>query len=541
MKNGFSFEQIKEMLTNFGKTYTATENGAITPISSGSKLIDQFGKVASLRNRSYEEVYKDMSEIWDENPTLALKFIFYLRMITRVVELPNADKTEKVQKGQGCRDEAFKRLIWLFDNHRDIFYRNIHMLPIIGSWKDLWVLMVMMYDKGVGVNRQVFYALMATAMGVDSQIDLIKKFMPRIKTKSNLKSPRSMTLDGFAREFAKFLGMTPRQYNKFKSDGKAHEFQRIICSRKFDEINWSMIPGIALGNLTKNDFVTRHNLVDSFLNWIEKQETVKFNGYPYDLLKRIKGKRSISYEMVQGLNIPYILETVTNLQFDNLIATAERDGKITENVLCALDTSGSMESGYTDIKPIDICLSLGIYFSTLNKGHFHKQVVMFDDRSRMYKLNGSFCDMLRQIPLGAMGGTDFMSVIDLLIQYRRKNPSIPLEEYPTTLLVVSDMQFNPVRGNVETNYERSKELLRQVFPSEFVDKIKFIWWNVNGSHGNMPATMEDGGCYFFSGFDGAIASLLLGNAVEATTEKKQKTMEEILNEALNQEVLTYIH
>ena len=541
MENEFSIEQIKEMLINFGKTYTTTENGAITPISSGSKLIDQFGKVASLRNRSYEDVCKDMCEIWDENPTLALKFIFYLRMITRVTELPNANKTEKVQKGQGCRDEAFKRLIWLFDNHRDIFYRNIYILPIIGSWKDLWTLMVMMYDKGVGVNRQVFYSLMATAMGVDSQIDLIKKFMPRIKTKSNLKSSRSMVLDGLAREFAEFLGMTPRQYNKFKSNGKAHEFQRIICSRKFNEINWNKIPGIALGNLTKGDFITRHELVDSFLNWIEKQETVKFNGYPYDLLKRIKGQYSIFHRIGQGIEIPYALETVTNLQFENLISTAERDGKITENVLCALDTSGSMDCGYGDIKPIDICLSLGIYFSTLNKGHFHKQVVMFDNRSRMHKLNGSFCDMLRQIPLGAMGGTNFMSVIGLLVQYRRENPNIPLEEYPTTLLVVSDMQFDPVRGNTETNYERSKKLLLQVFPSEFVDKIKFIWWNVNGSHGNMPATMEDGGCYFFSGFDGAIVSLLLGNEPKDATEKQKKTMVEILNEALNQEVLTYIH
>jgi hypothetical protein len=72
--------------------------------------------------------------------------------------------------------------------------------------------------------------------------------------------------------------------------------------------------------------------------------------------------------------------------------------------------------------------------------------------------------------------------------------------------------------------------------------MKFIWWQVTGRTSDVPATLDDNGCYFFSGFDGSIVSLLLGGEIaekEAIT-KKQPTMEEMINVALGQEILSYI-
>ena len=72
--------------------------------------------------------------------------------------------------------------------------------------------------------------------------------------------------------------------------------------------------------------------------------------------------------------------------------------------------------------------------------------------------------------------------------------------------------------------------------------MKFIWWQVTGRTADVPATLDDSGCYFFSGFDGSIVSLLLGGEMaekEAVT-KKQPTMEEMINAALGQEILSYI-
>jgi hypothetical protein len=99
-----------------------------------------------------------------------------------------------------------------------------------------------------------------------------------------------------------------------------------------------------------------------------------------------------------------------------------------------------------------------------------------------------------------------------------------------------------VGGNVDTNYVAMKKKLYEVFPVEFVDSMKFIWWQVTGRTKDVPATIDDSGCYFFSGFDGSIVSLLLGGELaekEAVT-KKQPTMEEMINVALGQEILAYI-
>ena len=148
-------------------------------------------------------------------------------------------------------------------------------------------------------------------------------------------------------------------------------------------------------------------------------------------------------------------------QFDNLILTGKKNGgAITGNVWCALDTSGSMSSQIpgSDVTALDVCKSLGIYFSTLNEGAFHKNVIMFDSTSRVKQLSGSFSEMWDQIPYDAMGSTNFQSVVDEIVRIRTKNPNIPLSDYPKTLLVVSDMQFNPSNSWSWTRASRQEEL-----------------------------------------------------------------------------------
>ena len=83
------------------------------------------------------------------------------------------------------------------------------------------------------------------------------------------------------------------------------------------------------------------------------------------------------------------------------------------------------------------------------------------------------------------------------------------------------------------------------FPKEFVDEFKFVWWNVTSRRTeDFPSTLEDGSSYFFSGFDGAIVSFLLGgNAAVVDTktgEKRMPTAEELVDIALSQEVISLV-
>ena len=528
-------------------TNVRTENGAISYATIGSALLDQFGKAGTARGRDIDTVWAEQSKLWADDPDTALRFPFYLRMITRQANVNDEHgKTAKVQRGQGARDESFKRLLWIAKYHPETFYANLWLLPVVGSWKDLWVLLSM--DKSL--DRKEFFKVMAEGINYEASKDLVKKYMPRIRAVSKCKTEWSKQSNEDAKAFAKFAGWSFEDYRNFKSTGKAHSFQTYICKGMFDKLDWKTIPGKALLNLVSGSFLDDHKLTKSYLDWLKTQPVAKFNGYPFELGHKLGAGRYGNVSMVTKITI--------DKQFRGLIETAKKDnGGIKGNVLCGLDTSGSMSSpvnGAGDVTSYDVCVSLGIYFSELNEGAFHNVVAMFDDTSELLTLSGEFTDKWSQIRnrRDAMGSTNFQSLINLIVDTRKKHPEIPLSEFPHTLLVVSDMQFNPTRGgwywgshgetypDEQTNYQAAMNKLRAVFPQEFVDDFKIVWWFCAGRETrDFPTNMDNGGTYMVSGFDGSVISFILGGEVKVDENGKKVTpsMEEIVNDALHQEVL----
>ena len=541
--NGF----IKQNERGQGSAFT--ENGAVSYATAGTALLDQFAHAGTARGRDLNTVFNEQGTLWAENPEMALRFPFYLRMITRQTNIGDGKKSEKVQRGQGAKDEAFKRLLWIAKYHPEEFYRNLWLVPVVGSWKDLWVLLTM--DETL--DKEKFFHVIAEGIKDEGSRDLVKKYLPRIRSEKKCATEWATKTNALAKEFAKFAGWSYADYRTFKSTGKAHEFQRVICSGMYKDIKWNTIPGKALLNLVSGKFLKAHNLESVYMDWLKTQPVAKFNGYAYELGMKL-GYNYRDVSAVQKITI--------DKQFDGLIKTAKSDdGGIKGNVFCALDTSGSMtghiDGGPAGLTSYDVCVSLGIYFSELNEGAFHNHVVMFDDTSRMMELKGSFSDKWYQIRNAstAWGSTNFQSVIDLIVNTRRSHPEIPLEDFPKTLLVISDMQFNPAGGfsygrrsaeAEKSNYETMMQKLRTVFPAEWVEEFKCIWWYCAGRDGashDVPATMDMGGQYLFSGFDGAVISLLLGGEPvidEQTGKVVQPTMEEMVNIALTQEVLLLV-
>lgn len=509
-----------------------TENGAVSNSTSGSHLVDQFGKASTQRGRSYEEVAKDQEAIWNEDKELSIRFIFYLRMVTRKVKIRSNSVTEKVQNGQGVRDESFKRLLWLAYNHPKEFYKNVWLLPVVGSWKDLFTLLLYDFMHEKKIDRHKIYDILNKGLTDDTQCDLIKKYMPRIVSVKKRKTERELMLNGIACSFARYNGWNIVKYNKLKVSGTAHDFQKKICAREYEKLEWGKIPGRALSILVSSNFIKNHSLGESYEKWLMAQPVAKFTGYPFELGARLR----------RGGDIPYVRHTIDK-QFESLIQTSKQGGAIQGNVWCALDTSGSMSwsgnisYGGNLISALAICKSLGIFFSTLNQGAFHKNVIMFDDESYVKQLNGTFCEMWEQIPDNAWGGTDFISVVNTICDIREKHPEIPLKDYPSTLLVVSDMQFNGNSSGL-TNQEHALALLSAHFPKEFVDDFKFIWWNVTSRAEDVPTKKNDNNTFFIGGFDGSVITMLLGGE-----EKKAKTpvnSEELMRSALSQEVLNLV-
>ena len=544
--NGF----IKAATMDAGANNACTENGAISYATIGNEFLNQFSKAGSYRGRDLTTVWAEQSRLWAEDSEKALKFPFYLRMITRKTNVMGKGLTERVQRGSGARDESFKRLLWIAKYHPEEFYRNLWILPIIGSWKDLWVLLAS-DDAETYLEKDKFFNVMAQGIMDSYHKELVKKYLPRIRSTKKCHTDWATRTNTLAKEFAEYVGWTYTDYRQFKSTGNAHKFQRIICGGLYDNIDWKTIPGKALLNLVSGKFLENHNLSKNYINWIKSQPVAKFNGYAYELGRKLDG---LGY----GKNLTSVslaTKITVDKQFQSLIATAsDCNGSIEGNVLCAMDTSGSMDARVSNngVTAFDVCVGLGIYFSELNKGAFHNVVAMFDNVSELKSLKGSFSDKWFDIKASktAWGGTNFQSLIDLIVKVRKEHPEIPISEMPSTLLVISDMQFNPsntwhFNGDAileKTNYEAAMEKLRSVFPEEFVKNFKIIWWNVcNGRSTDFPSTMDDAGTYFFSGFDGATISFLLGgDEIAVKGEGGLPSAEDVARAALEQEVLQLV-
>jgi hypothetical protein len=532
-------------LANVAKKDTFTENGAVSNSTTGKVLVDQFGSAGTYRGRDLNAVFADQARLWGENPTDTVRFTFYLRLITRKIK--GFVATEKVQSGQGAKDETFKRLLWVAKYHADTFYKNLWLIPVVGSWKDIFTLVeynATHKTDALDLNR--VFELLQRGLENEYNRALVLKFLPSIKAASKCKTERAKIRASVARQFAKYLGLNPIQYRQMKATGAAHRFQTVLTQKLYDELNFNQIPGKALFNLVSGDFLKEHGLEKKYLKWLESQPTAKFTGYVYELSDKFlkNGNRN--------LNIPVAQKLTYDKQFKGLIELAKKNtGGLKGNVWVACDTSGSMNQptagGATTA--INVAVSLAVYFAELNTGAFHNHVIMFDHISRVCKLTGdSFVDRIAQLPPVGAGDTNFQSVVDEIVRVRKQNPKIPIADYPDTILVVSDMQFNPAGGgysygNVrysstqdKTNYEAAMQKLAAVG----LPPVKVVWWQVNARNNDFPSTIDDVGTYMVSGFDGAVISIILGGEKvkdEKTGKLREKTMEEKVQDALTQEVL----
>ncbi len=510
---------------------TYTENGAVSHSTTGSKLLDYFAKSATFRNRELTHVFADMGKLWNESPKIALQIVFYNRMISRMAK--GDLETETVQKGQGNRSEFRKCLVWLARFQPETLYKNLWLVPLVGTWKDLWHA-----DLINDLKTDEVYALVKKGVESDYNRGLIAKYLPRIRSRANTFNERHLQTNQFAYGLIKYLGWSPKEYRQFKSSGSAHDFQRKMCANQWDEINFGSISGKALFQFANNrgmdqkTTLERHNQESRYIEWIKAQPTAKFTGYVHELMKGV------------NRNLTLAQKYTIDKQFEGVLELATKDKKITENIWCALDTSGSMQARVANTSAFEICLGLGIYFSTLNEGAFRDHVIMFDKESKLMKLSGSFSDKALQLlsATTAWGTTNFQSVIDEIVRVRNSNRDIPISDYPSTLIVVSDMQFNPTEDS-KTNYETAIKKLKDVG----LPPIRIVWWWVTGRAEDFPNQLDDEGVVMLGGFDGAIISNLLGEEVETSSKasggkaiSKDSTPHAAMLKALDQEVLKMI-
>ena len=81
---------------------------------------------------------------------------------------------------------------------------------------------------------------------------------------------------------------------------------------------------------------------------------------------------------------------------------------------------------------------------------------------------------------------------------------------PKQLIIISDMEFDSVSSNNQTNYEAIKSKYKKAG----YDLPQLIWWNVESRSNQTPITVNDKNCLLLSGCSPAVMQVALGGSYD---------------------------
>lgn len=519
---------------------TLSGNAANKFSTTGNGFVDQFGSLGNYRAiRSFIDISKDMIELWSLSAVKAIMFVFFLRMITRVVSFWEGLKTSTVQKGSGLKHEGIMRMIWIAINYPDTFSKNIKLYIAIASWKDIFEML--RYDleyngwEGRKLNWEALGTLILAGLENPNTTNLVKKYLPQLQARSKCKTVRAQANTMIAKWIANKLDLSYKDYRKLKTSGTAHEWQKLISKKLFNDIDFGSIHGRALTTLVSSKFIENNGLVDIYSKWIEAQPIAKFTGYVHELAMKIK------------FDLPLFKKNTLNKQFDGLVKLAQDNTNVESGLIVVRDTSGSMTSEIHGQKMSsnDVAKALSIFFGDMLKGKFANSWIEFSNTAIMHIYTATnFVDKWLSDRSGGWGSTNFLSVIDLFVTI--KNKGVDEADFPTGILCISDGEFNP--GDIgKTNVESALLRLRNNgFSQEYIKNFKIVLWNIpNAFYGRSVSDKvvfetygDTENVYYMSGYDGSILSFLLGG--EDKEKATPKTAAELFEAAMDQEVLQMI-
>ena len=147
--------------------------------------------------------------------------------------------------------------------------------------------------------------------------------------------------------------------------------------------------------------------------------------------------------------------------------------------------------------PAAVALSLGLYFAEHNTGIFKNHFIEFSDIPRLIEIKGeTFADRLRYVAsFHEIAGTNLEAVFDLILNAAVRN-QVPQKELPSTLYIISDMEFNCCIHNADaTNFENAKAK----FEAYGYELPKVVFWNVQSRNSQQPVTQNEQGVALVSG------------------------------------------
>lgn len=536
---------------------TKSGNNSLKYTTSGSDFVDQFSSASKYKTpRSYTEVSTDMTLLWSKNPKLALAFLFYLRMITRIVQFFDGTRTNNPQRGQGLRHEGIFRMMWVAVNYPETFWKNIGLFIAIGSWKD--IITMLSYDLQYNgwskrkLDWNKFGQLLLAGLENPNTRELLKKYLPHIKAASQCKTLEAQADTIIGKWICSLLfggkpegddnGSTYKKYRKLKTSGTAHEWQKLISKGKALEINFDTVHGRALAQLVSGKFLKNNNLEARYTAWISQKPVAKFTGYVYEL---IQGK-------ALGTLTSYQKQTI-DAQFNQLVEVAKK-GLSDQGLrpISVLDFSSSMNSPMYlgggkvgTLRSVEVAVSSALFFDAmmLTNSPFKNVYLTFSHGCEMnfFKSSNSFTERYFTSPRNGHGGTNFESVFKFFADFKRSNPNVEENLIPNFIVCFSDGEFNSV-GSKISNVENGRQILKAAgYSKEYCDSFGICFVDLPNTFYGRPITKFETfanakNTFYFGGYDLSPLAFLFG--VEGKTiDRIPTTADELFQAAMDQEVL----
>lgn len=432
---------------------TYTENGAITNSTSLSKCLDYFFVAGNPRD--YTNAF---TEAFRENPTIALKILFWSR---------------DIRMGAGAR-KTFDMIIPAIQENAPRIFSNIYKsIPEMGYWKDVFKL-----KPTPELVKYVFETLQE-----ESDHSLCAKYCPR---------------KGWW--FAELLKYANTIYPTTQKDfrhwivGKSTTVEQQMCDRDWENIQYEHVPSVA-GSKYRRTF--------------KKHDSDRYTSYLEDVAK---GKKKINSstlyphnifdEWLEGNTDPNLIRGQWNA-LPNLMEGCK------ERILPLCDVSGSMSG-----TPMSVSVALGCYISQHNEGIFKDAFMTFSEHPTLEYLRGDdIISRFEQLHSAEWGGnTNLQAAFDVILTQAVKN-NVPASEMPTKLLIISDMEFDEAIGNGLRRMRRwmgmmqepddkytNLDVIKEKYKAAGYELPEIVFWNVNGRAGNVPASMTDEKIGLVSGY-----------------------------------------
>ena len=442
-----------------------TENGGVAHKTTNSKVYDMFALGAAYRSRSDADVLKLFADAFHEDPTLALKCLFYIR---------------DCRGGQGER-RFFRLCVKQLANKRPYVLKNlIQYFPEYGRYDDWFVLFE------TPLQRDVMAAI-AEQLKVDmtckkNAVSLLAKWLPSENASSKETIKR-------AKLIRSYLGITSKQYRMMLSRlrEKINVLERLMSANKWEEIEFDKIPSKA-GLVYKNAFARRDIIAKKYEHFAKDANT-KVNAatlYPYEVVaKATKGMNHWSYSYHKN-QLSDVDRAMVNKYWENL--PDYFDGK-PASMMCVVDTSGSM-TGEKAAAPINVAISLGMYCAERLNGPFKNHYISFSSRPQLIEISGyDFVDKVERIyRTNLCENTDLTGTFDMLLRVATR-PGVKESDIPKTIVVISDMEIDRGTGSwygnrTNRNWTKEKtasemEKIRMEWARAGLEMPRLVYWNVD--------------------------------------------------------------